>query len=235
MKSLVPLVAALCTFQISATAQESGPAAAAQVAYEYLHSPERDKEIEWLRSEMVKTPKNPDEAALDLVTHELTSDLERLLTEQRQLTQLLEEPSFFDLKTLTSKELVSSRYETIHRYVELIKKNTVGEWQQRVTERLSRSGASEEAKKKFLANFMAGMEQSFTERLTSMGYADKDTFGQDLAESERELLWWQEIFKMLQDTDGRWRLDPATNEVVFKSELETSQFKKLWAKVAPQQ
>jgi hypothetical protein len=50
---------------------------------------------------------------------------------------------------------------------------------------------------------MSGMERSFTERLQAMGYSDKATFDRDVERSERELLAWQEIFKMLQDTYGR--------------------------------
>jgi hypothetical protein len=79
------------------------------------------------------------------------------------------------------------------------------------------------------------MEESFTQRLQAMGYTDRNVFGQDLAQSERELLWWQEIFKMLQDTDGRWHLDANTKQIVFDSELENTQFMRLVGKVAPQQ
>jgi hypothetical protein len=165
----------------------------------------------------------------------LTSDLERLLAEQRELTRLLEDPSFFDLQSVTSKEIVGARYETTRRYIDLMKKNTIGEWQRNVTDRLAKCAASEESKQKFLANFTAGMEESFTQRLQAMGYTDRNVFGQDLAQSERELLWWQEIFKMLQDTDGRWHLDANTKQIVFDSELENTQFMRLVGKVAPQQ
>ncbi len=235
MKYLVPLLAAVCIVHLPVSAQESNPGQAAEVAYDYLHSPARDKEIEWLKSGAVQTSSNTDEAALDLVKNELTSDLERLLTEQRELTRSLEDPSFFDLQSVTSNEIVSTRYETIRRYIDLMKKNTVGEWQRNVTERLAGCGASEEGKQKFLANFLAGMEASFNQRLQAMGFTDGDTFGQALAQSERELLWWQEIFKMLKDTFGRWRIDSTTKEIAFDSELENSQFKRLVSKVAPQQ
>jgi hypothetical protein len=233
MKYLVPLFAAVCTVQISASAQESNPAAAAEAAYDYLHSPARDKEIAWLKSGLVQTSSDSDEAALDLVKDELTSDLERLLAEQRELTGSLEDPSFFDLQSVTSKEIVSARYETTRRYIDLMKRNTLGEWQRKVTERLAKCGASEEGKQKFLANFMAGMEESFTQRLQAMGYTDRSAFGQDLAQSERELLWWQEIFKMLLDTYGRWHLESNTKQIAFESELENTQFTRLVAKVTP--
>lgn len=235
MKYLVPLLAAVCTVQLPASAQESNPGQAAEVAYDYLHSPVRDKEIEWLKSGAVQTSSNTDEAALDLVKNALTSDLERLLAEQRELTSVLEAPSFFDLQSVTSKEIANARYETTRRYIDLMKKNTIGEWQRNVTERLANCSASEEGKQKFLANFMAGMEESFTQRLQAMGYTDRNTFGQALAQSERELLWWQEIFKMLLDTYGRWHLDSNTKQIVFESELENTQFTRMVAKVTPQE
>jgi hypothetical protein len=78
---------------------------------------------------------------------------------------------------------------------------------------------------------MSGMERSFTERLQAMGYSDKATFDRDVERSERELLAWQEIFKMLQDTYGRWHIEPATKDVVFESEVETAQFKMLLSRV----
>jgi hypothetical protein len=235
MKRPVAFFLAVCAIQATAQAQEPNPAAAADVAYDYLHSPERDGEIAWLKESSVKTPSNADQGALDLVTNELTSDLERLLAEQRELTRSLAEPSFFDLQSLTSEEVVRERYETLHRYIDLMKRNTLESWQNIAAERLVRSNASEDSKQNFLTNFMAGMEASFSQRLGSMGYSDKATFDQDLAQSERELLWWQEIFKMLQDTHGRWSFDPSIKQIVFRSEIEDSQFKRLMSKVAPRE
>jgi hypothetical protein len=234
MKRFVCLLAGLCVVQTCASAQEPEPQKAAEAAYEYLHSPARDKEIEWLKRGDIKTSSTPDEAALDTVRSELTSEFEVLLKEQRELTGTMQDQAFFALESLTSQSLVTDRYETVRRYIDVMKKNTLEGWQGSVARRLDRSGASEESKRRFLQNFMAGMESSFAERLVAMGYTDKESFDRDTEQSERELLWWQEIFKMLQDTYGRWRFDPTQKRIVFKAEIENSQFKRLLSKVAPE-
>jgi hypothetical protein len=49
--------------------------------------------------------------------------------------------------------------------------------------------------------------------------------------SESGLLQWQEIFKLLQDTYGRWRINTEKKQIVFKSEIEQLQFDNLTSKI----
>jgi hypothetical protein len=112
-----------------------------------------------------------------------------------------------------------------------VQKNTVESWRIRVGELLSSSNASDESKQRFKTNFMTGMEDSFNRRLRAMGYTDRASFVEDMEASESGLLQWQEIFKLLQDTYGRWRINTEKKQIVFKSEIEQLQFDNLTSKI----
>jgi len=227
MKNIALNICVLCLLPIAATAQGADPAKAAAVAYDYIHNPVRDQEINWLREGAIRTPSDPNQAELDKVLARLTDDFEKLLREQREFTKALEDEDFFDLLQLTSKDIVASRLEHLSGYIGVVQRNTLDSWRIRVSELLSASSASDESQQRFRTNFMAGMEDSFNRRLQAMGYTDRANFIEDMEASERSLVRWQEIFKLLHDTYGRWQINTEKKQIVFKSEIEQAQFDNL--------
>jgi hypothetical protein len=226
VKHSISLALLTLSMNLSCASADSKAKDAEAIGYEYLHSPERDREIERLKRANVSAETPEDEKA-NKVLAGIMSDSERLLRELRELSTAMSQAAFFDLSAIHSKSDADSRRDTLNRYITVIESNTTERWVHTARDRLSEVGVSKESADRLVGRFSSGMIRGLLKQVRAMGHTDLEAYERFIENEKTQNLVWRDLFQLLSEGFGHWTYDATSNQFRFDSESGNEDLRKV--------